>query len=49
MLVVALIILFLFVYFIGGLVVSLLTGWEIGNTIDVIKLIFWPITIFFVK
>ena len=33
----------------GGVFVSLFTGWEINKLNDLIKLIFWPISIFICK
>jgi hypothetical protein len=36
-------------YVVGGLLASLLTGWETANTKDAFKIMFWPITIFICK
>ena len=36
----------LIVWVLGGTFVSLITGWEVGKTRDLLKIVFWPITIF---
>jgi len=34
---------------VGGILVMLLTGWELGNVKDLFKIAFWPISIFICK
>lgn len=46
MITVILSIILLVVWVLGGVFVSVLTGWEWQKTLDLLKLIFWPITIF---
>lgn len=36
-------------YLIGGMVTMLLTGWELTYLPDLIKITFWPISIFIAK
>lgn len=37
------------VWVLGGGAVSLITGWEVRKTRDLLKIIFWPITVFICK
>jgi len=39
----------IFLWTLGGLFVTLVTGWEINKLNDFIKIIFWPISIFISK
>ena len=49
MVLIAISVLLFIVYVIGGFFVSLLAGWEVMNTKDLIKIIFWPVAIMFEK
>jgi hypothetical protein len=37
------------VWFIGGAVSCVVAGWDPRNTPDLLKIIFWPISLFFEK
>ena len=37
------------VWILGGIFASLVTGWEVEKTRDLLKIIFWPIAIFICK
>lgn len=43
---ITLLILFTLVYALGAFLASCLTGWEVWNVKDLLKIVFWPIAIF---
>ena len=39
-------VLLIVVWCLGAMFVTVITGWEIGIVKDLIKIVFWPITVF---
>jgi hypothetical protein len=42
-------VLLIIVWFLGAVFVSALTGWSTEKTAELVKIIFWPITVFICK
>ena len=42
-------VLLLIVWIIGGVIACVIAGWDPSNIFDLVKIIFWPISLFFEK
>jgi hypothetical protein len=49
MITIILVVLLFIVWIIGGGIASLIAGWDPSNVSDLLKIIFWPISLFFEK